>query len=137
VFWCSVFSNPILGLCAQTFGNPVDVVEVGNHLDTAGNPLIVETVGAEYRYIVSLDNRRLTGQLLGVLEKGLGGWTESRGSPVGGEPVDHVLIFDLIPEVVEMSECSVVAHSFMSEVTTAIISRWARVSGEGPNMIDE
>jgi hypothetical protein len=48
----SVFGDPRFGACAETFGYSVYVVEVGNHLDTTGDPFVIKSVGTQGGHVV-------------------------------------------------------------------------------------
>lgn len=87
---------------AQTFGNAVDVVEVGDDLCCARDGFVVEPVLPKVLDVGRPDRGRILGQLLGVLQQRRCRLVETRGPPVGCETIDEVLIFgcDLIPEVV-------------------------------------
>ena len=104
----SVGSKPVLDWYAQPFGYPIDVVEVSDHLHGAGDGGVIETVAPQDGDVITADGRWDLGQLLGVLEQCLGALVESCSPPILGEPVHHLLVVDLGPEVVEMRRDSVV-----------------------------
>ena len=55
------------------------------------------------------NSTRSGGESLGVLEQFSGWLIQSSGPPVDREPVHDLLVVDLVPEVVQMGNYSVVA----------------------------
>jgi hypothetical protein len=51
-------------------------------------------------HILRADRGAIIGEALGEQEQGHGGIVEAGAPPILGEPVHHLLIVDLIPEVV-------------------------------------
>ena len=60
-------------------------------------------------HVLCADRGAIVGEALGEQEQGHGGIVEAGAPPILGEPVHHLLIVDLIPEVVQMRRYSVVA----------------------------
>lgn len=103
-----VVVEPILLRYPQTLGDPIDVVEIGDHLRCAGNALVVEPGVSKNDDVCDSDGGWCPRQLLGVFAQGDICGVESRGPPIQCDPVGQLLVFDLIPEIVQMCRYSVV-----------------------------
>lgn len=103
-----VVVEPCLHGDTQTLSDPVDVVEVGDHLGGAGDAFVVESGAAQSFDVLPAHLRGASGELLGVLTQCEVGWVEPRRPPVDCDSVGESLVFDLVPEIVQVRRYSVV-----------------------------
>jgi hypothetical protein len=96
----TIVFDPVFQRHTETLGDTVYVVEVGHDLNTARDPLVVETMGAKLLDVLAGNGSAIVGEPLGEDEQRVRRVVEPGTSPIPGEAVHHLLIVDLIPEVV-------------------------------------
>jgi hypothetical protein len=96
----TVVFDPVFQRHTETLCDTVDVVEVSHDLNTARDPLVVETMEAKLIDVLRSYRCAIVGEPLGEDEQRVRRVVEPGTSPIPGEAVHHLLIVDLIPEVV-------------------------------------
>ncbi len=105
--------DPVFRVDPQSLGYPVDVVEIGDHLDTTGDTPVVETDSPEILDVFGSDSGRRASELFGKPDHRKGLVVESRRVPIDGHPVDQFVICDLGTEIVEVRRRSVVTIVYL------------------------
>jgi len=106
---CPIVGEPVLGGHTETLSYAIDVVEIGNDLNTARNGRVVKALIPEPLDVCSIDRPRFGSDPLCELEQLSGRLIQASGPPADSEAIYGLLIVDLIPEVVKVRSYSVVA----------------------------
>jgi hypothetical protein len=93
----------------KTVRDPVDVVEVRDHLDGVVDGAIVEAMTSQNIKVGFADAAGRLGQLDGIVAKSAVGRGEVGGRVINFDGLDEGVVLDLGPEVLRVGERSVMA----------------------------
>jgi hypothetical protein len=96
----AVVSKPRLGGNAKTLGYSIDVIEIRDYLNTTRNALIVESAVTQTLDVCGVNGAGFGCDPFSEFEQFSGWLIQTSRPPTDRESINHLLVVDLIPEVV-------------------------------------